>query len=256
MPNRIITKCVMDMETLQWIPELEESIPYSGIWAQALGGATKGEKGDAAAESTFMENLQGEQSQQFSQEQQAQQQVQKAWAPIVAGGAYQYGFSTAEDQQLQQNIVNQGAQAVQNTENASLLREQQESGGAQTAPTGADAAINAQVAATGAQSTATNLANEKLAGYEQGSKLFQEGTAAETSVAELANPSGYAGAATGAAGAANQGQQIVNTANANSLTSKLLGGVVGGGLTALTGGLSNMAGGGTFGTGVAEAFGH
>ena len=122
----------------------------------------------------------------------------------MAGGAYQYGFSTAEDQQLQSNIVNQGAEATQNTENAALLREQQQSGGASTAPTGAQDAINAQVAATGAQSTATNLANEKLAGYEQGSKLFSEGTQAEEQVASLANPNAYASSATDASKAADE----------------------------------------------------
>ena len=252
---KLITKCVLDMETLRWIPELEESRPYSGLWELAFG-ASEGDNANSQSERDFMSTLQGEQATQFANEQQAQNQVQQAWSPIVAGGAYQYGFSTAEDQELHSQIINQVAQATQNTENASLLREQQESGGASSAPTGADAAVNAQVAATGAQNTGNELVQEKEEGYQQGSKLFQEGTAAEEDVATLANPNGAAGAATGAAGAANQSQQMVDAGNANSLTSKLLGGAISGGVSALTGGLSNMAGGGTFGTGVAETFGH
>jgi hypothetical protein len=242
---RVITKCVLDLETLKWV--FIETIPYNGNWAYCLGGATAGEKGIASDEAEFMSNLQGEQATQFANEQQAQQQIQSAWSPIVAGGAYQYGFSTAEDQQLQQNIVNQGAQATANTENAALLREQQQTGGAQSAPTGAQAAINAQVAATGAQQTATNLANEKLAGYEQGSKLFSEATGAEESVAQLANPNAYAGAATSAGNAALDAQQVMQQANANSLGSKLLGGAISGGVGFLTGGPAGALAGFTSG---------
>jgi hypothetical protein len=226
MPSRVITTCVLDMETMQWV--FVEEIPYYGNWDYCLGGATEGEKGIAKDEAEFMSNLQGEQATQFANEQQAQQQIQAAWSPIIAGGPYQYGFSTAEDQQLQQNIVNQGAEATANSINATELREQQQSGGAATAPTGAQTALEAQVRQTGAQSTATNLANEKLAGYEQGSKLFSEATGAEQSVAQLANPNAYAGAATSAGNAALDAQQVMQQANANSLGMKLLGGVVGG----------------------------
>lgn len=221
---RLITKCVLDMETMRWV--FVEEIPYNGNWAYCLGGASKGEKGIAADESEFMSNLQGEQATQFANEQTAQNQIQQAWSPIVKGGAYQYGFSTAEDQALQSNIENQGAQATANTENAALLREQQQSGGAQSAPTGAQAAINAQIAATGAQSTATNLANEKLAGYERGAQLFSEGTQAEEQVANLANPTGFAESATNAGKAAIDAQSVIDQANANSLGSKLLGAAI------------------------------
>ena len=251
MRDRITTKIVWDMETWEVLEHVQ--VPYSGIWAECLGGldgmfgATGADKGIANSERDFMDALQNEQSTQFSQEQQAQQEVQQAWSPIVAGGAYQYGFSTAEDAALQSDIVNKGAEATQNTENAALLREQQQSGGAATAPTGATAAINAQIAATGAQATGTNLANEKLAGYEQGSKLFSEATGAEEDVAKLADPTGYAGAANQSGSNALQSQKYVDTMNANSLTSKLMSGAIEGGLQAgigaLTGGASTLFGG-------------
>lgn len=247
MRDRIITKCVLDMETMQWLPELEESSPYSGNWQECLEGlkgmfgATGDDQQIANTEREFMTTLQTEQNSQFAQEQQAQQLVQKSWDPIMKGGAYQYGFSTAEDQALQSDIVNKGAEATTNTENAALLREQQASGGAATAPSGATEAINAQIAATGAQSTAANLAQEKLAGYEQGSKLFSEATGAEEDVAKLADPTGYAGAATGAGNAALNSTKYVDTMNANSLTSKLMSGAIEGGLSVATGGVSSLA---------------
>lgn len=228
MPRCIITiNPILDMETLEWVSN-DGIYFYDGPVVGFLGGASSAENANAKSEQEFMQTLQSEQQTQFANEQLAQQQVQKAWAPIVAGGAYQYGFSTAEDAQLQKNIEERGAQATENTENAALLREQQASGGANAGPAGATEALNAQIAATGAQSTATALGQEKELGYQTGRENFLAATEGETKVAELANPTGYAGEATGAAGAENQAQNIVDTANANSLTSKLLGGIAGG----------------------------
>ena len=225
MSRNFVSYCVLDIETMQWI--YEEPYSYHGPVHLCLGGASSAENANAKSEQEFMQTLQSEQQTQFANEQQAQQQVQQAWAPIVAGGAYQYGFSTAEDQQLQQNIENAGARATTNTENAAQLREQQASGGANAGPAGATQALNAQVAATGAQSTAAQLGQEKELGYETGRENFLNATKGEEDVAQLANPSGYASGANSAAGVENSAQQLVDTANANSLTSKLLGGVLG-----------------------------
>ena len=224
---KIITKAVLSLDTLQWIPELEESYAYAGPMAQCLGGASSAATNAEKSEEQFMSTLQGEQQTQFANEQQAQNQLQQAWAPIVAGGAYQYGFSTAEDQQLQQNIENQGAKATENTENAALLREQQASGGANAGPAGATEALNAQVAATGAQTTATNLGQEKELGYETGRQNFLNATKGEEDVANLASPTSYSNAATGAAGASNQAINLVDTENANSMLNKVVGGAIG-----------------------------
>jgi hypothetical protein len=224
---KIITKAVLSLETMQWIPELEESYLYSGPLDLCLGGATSGEKGIAVDEETFLQNMQDEQQTQFQNEQTAQNQVQQAWAPIVAGGAYQYGFSTAEDQQLQGNIENAGAQATENTENAAQLRQQQATGGAGGGPAGGQAALDAQIAATGAQSTATNLGQEKEQGYSAGRQLFEQGTGAEEAVAGLSSPTSYANSANTAASTAMSGQEALDAANANSLLSKVVGGVVG-----------------------------
>jgi hypothetical protein len=217
---------VLDMETLEWVSN-DGVYQYSGPLDLCLGGATSGGKGIAVDEETFLQNMQNEQQTQFQNEQTAQNQIQQAWSPIVAGGAYQYGFSTAEDQQLQNNIVNAGATATENTENAALLREQQATGGAGGGPAGGTQALNAQIAATGAQSTATNLGNEKELGYQTGRQLFEQGTGAEEAVAGLSAPTSYATAANSAAGEAMSGQQTLDVANANSLLSKVVGGVVG-----------------------------
>lgn len=250
------SKIVIDMETLCVIGRVVHD--YSGPWALCLGtvksmfsGATSEDKALAKSQNQFMETLQNEQNTQFANEQEAQKAIQAAWAPILKGGAYQYGFSSAEDQNLISQIESGGATATENAVTAQQLREQQMSGGADVLPSGAQAAIEAQQRELGAQNTATNLLKEKELGYQVGRENFAKATDAERAVAELSNPTGYAGAATEAAKGAETAQQQVDKMNANSLTAKLLGGAIGGGIGFLTGGPKGALKGLQIGSGIA-----
>jgi hypothetical protein len=247
--DKVFTKIVIDMETLKVIEC--ESYNYGGPWAYALGTVKQMFTGSnpqttdlANEDSQFMQTLQNEQGTTFANQQSALNTINQANAPLVAGGAYQYGFSTAEDQALQSNIENQGATATQNSVAAEQLREQQQSGGAEVLPSGAQAALETQARETGAQQTAAQLGQEKIAGYKQGNENFENATKAEESVAELENPTGFAGAANNAGQNSLASQNAVNSLSANSLTAKLLGGAIQGGLSLATGRLSSLMSGG------------
>lgn len=259
--KKVITKCVLDLTSDKWI--YEESYLYSGPWEYAIGtlknmfsGASSQDQSAMTEDEQFQQMMQNETSTAFAGQQQAINTINQAMTPLVKGGAYQYGFSTAEDQAIQSQIENAGATATENTVAAQQLRDQQATGGAGGLPTGAQEAIEAQARETGAQKTAAQLGQEKELGYQVGRENFLAGTQAEEQVASLENPTGLANATTNAGDLSLKAIQNVDTANANSFTAKLLGGAISGGITALTGGLANVAGGGTFGTGVAEAFGH
>lgn len=144
----------------------------------------------------FMNELQGQQTQAFSENQTALTALSNAWKPVLESGAVPYGYSQGLDSLLKSNIINQGATATSNAENASLLRQRQESGGAGMAPQGSQEAINALIEAKGQQSTAQNLANEKIAGYQQGETNLEGATKAELGIAGNANEVGLAGATT------------------------------------------------------------
>lgn len=146
----------------------------------------------------FMSELQGQQTQAFAENQTALTALSNAWKPVLESGAVPYGYSEGLDSLLKSNIINQGATATSNAENASLLRQRQESGGAGMAPQGSQEAINALIEAKGQQSTAQNLANEKIAGYQQGETNLKDATSAELGIASGANETGLAGATTGA----------------------------------------------------------
>lgn len=243
---KIFTKIVIDMETLKVIERYgyiydgpvayaaAAALPLIGMGVSLIGslfghsGPSDAEKAAAKSDFQFTQTMQNEQSTQFANNQDALDTLKKAWDPIAKGGAYQYGFSSPEDAALRSSIENAGATATTNTVAAEELRQQQESGGADTMPTGANAALDTIARETGAQKTATELGNEKLAGYAQGHQNFTEATSAEAKIAELSNPTAYADAAVNASKQGLESQKNIDTQNANSMTSKLMGGIAGG----------------------------
>lgn len=155
----------------------------------------------------FFDTLIGQQQQAFGGNQAALQAVSSAWAPVLQTGAVPYGYSATLDNLLQSNIVQQGAAATTNAQNAAALQEKQAAGGANVMPTGAQDQINATIAAKGAQSTAQSLAQEKEAGFQQGLTNLEGATQAELGIASGENETGLAEGATGAGALAlNAGQ--------------------------------------------------
>jgi hypothetical protein len=154
----------------------------------------------AQSASAFFDNLQAEQSQAFAGNQTALNALQSAWGPILAGGSIPAGYSPGLDAMLQSQIRSQGAQATANATDAAALRQQQLAGGADVLPTGANAAVDAQIQATGQQATAKGLQEEKTADYQQGVTNLEAGTNAELGIASGENETGLASGATGAGG--------------------------------------------------------
>lgn len=155
----------------------------------------------------FYGTLQGQQQQAFQGQQAALSAVNSMWAPIMSTGAIPYGYSAALDSLLRSNDINEAAAGTTNAMNAENLRLQQESGGANVLPSGATAQIQADIGATGAQSEAQTLANEKIAGYQQGLQNVEGATSAELGVASGENAAGTANAAT------NAGNLALNAGN-------------------------------------------
>jgi hypothetical protein len=205
-----------------------------------FGGATAAQQQQATGSEQFAQAMQNATNTQLGNELGYQNTIANAGQQLMAGGPNKFGFSTAENANLVGTIENGGATATANSLAASRLSQQQASGGAQTMPSGAQAAINAQVGATGAQNTASALAQEREAGYQAGAQQYGEGVNATGEAAQLANPTGYAGATTNAEGQALSAENAVQSANANSLTAKLLGGAIQGGLNLATSGLSTL----------------
>src|SRR5271156_2429585 len=148
----------------------------------------------------FFNTLSSQQNTAFAGNQAALTSLSNAFAPVLSTGAVPYGYSAGLDSLLQTNIRNNGASATANAENASALQLKQASGGANVLPTGSQQAVNAEIEAKGQQATATNLAGEKEAGYQQGITNLQAATGAELGIASGENETGLASGATSAGG--------------------------------------------------------
>lgn len=213
---------------------------FGGIISGMFGGASKAEEQNAKEANQFASQMRQDTEIIFGENQQAQNLLNKAWDGALAQGPYQYGFTTAEDQLLQDQIREAGATATTNTLNAAELRAQQSAG--QPGETGGNAALNALTSQVEAQETGKAIAQERLAGYERGSQIATEATDVKQNELAQDNAASYGNAATNAQGAAVQANQAVDTANANSLTAKLIGGAAQGALSLGTAGLGQTLG--------------
>ncbi len=229
---RITINPVLDLETLRWVAD-DGRHEYHGPIIEFQGPSASA-KANEAAQTAFYKQMTQEQQTAFGEDQQLLSEVQQQTLPILAKGPLQYGYSPQLDSLLQGYIKSSGATATANSINATELQQRQATGGA-PAPEGSNAEIEAVANTLGNQSTASNLVNEKLSGYQAGRQLYSEALGALTSEQSLLNPSGYAGAATGAGNAATGAINLADSERSNLLQT-LAGGALGGLTTAATGG--------------------
>lgn len=163
----------------------------------------------------FFDTLQAQQQQAFGGNQAALSIVSNAWAPVAQSGAIPYGYSPGLDALLKSNIIDTGAAATANAQNAADLRLKQESGGASVLPSATQEALKDNIAATGQQATAKNLAAEKEAGYQQGVTNLKDLTSSELGIASGEDETGLGSNANSAGGLAlNAGKEVFNEAQA------------------------------------------
>ena len=179
------------------------------------------------ASPAFFQQLNQDQQEAFAGSQQALDSISQAWQPILQGGAVPFGYTEQLDNLLQSQDINQGNAAITNSENAAALKEQQASGGANVAPTGAQAQINAAISDEGQSAINQALSGTQEAGYQQGLENLEGGTNAELGIASEENPAGLANAATNALNAGvNAGNTEWKENQAGSFMN-VLGGITG-----------------------------
>jgi hypothetical protein len=240
---RVTLNPVLDMRTMEWVSN-DGVYEYSGPILSCLGGASSGDKENLKSQRTFFDDLKTQTNETFNQSQTMLDQLNKGWQAITSQGINQYGYSSAEDALIRSSIENVGATNTANTVAAQQLREQQQTGGAEVAPTGAQQTLEEQARIEGGQSTAEQLTQEKLAGYATGRENYLAAAKGEQDVAntETGLAESQSKSAVSEAGNVNQAQQVVDTANQNSLLNKALGGVINAGLGLATGGVSTALG--------------
>lgn len=196
-------------------------------------GASSQQTQIEASQASFYNTLTSEYKTIFGEDQGILKQLTSSFAPILAGGINQEGFSAGE-------LANLNSQAVTGTgrnyaaARSALAAQQGASGGGNTyIPSGAKNEINAQLAQSAAANESGIESNILAADYATGRSNYLAAAEGLGGVAGQLNPAGFANSATGAGNAAASTADAITQAN-NSWMS-LVGGALGAAGTAYGG---------------------
>lgn len=166
------------------------------------------------------------------------QDIVSAYAPIVAGGINQAGFSAAELANLNSVAETTGGQAFNAAEK--VIKENQAAAGGVQLPSGVNNKQLQSLSTSAAENTASNLQNIEAQNYATGRQNFETAAGVlEGAPSVFSSANSATGAATGAStAAANTANQIAQENNSwVGAVTGALGGIAG---TVLTGGMSNL----------------
>jgi hypothetical protein len=221
-----------------------EGFEYSGPVELACG-ATSQQKGIEASEASYYSTLTSQATAEFGDASAVFSDLTSAFAPIVAAGPNQQGFSAAELQNLNSTAVTTGGEAASNAAQATRQAEAAGSGNS-TLPSGATAQINATVAGQAATNVSNNLNQIEEQNYAVGRQNFDQASAVLSSAPGVfgTSNSGAGTAVGGGEAAGNTANQIAQENNSwvNAVTGAL-GGVAG---NVATGGFKNLGSGAGF----------
>jgi hypothetical protein len=235
-------------------PISREGFQYDGPIELACGGGPSQQQQQlAAAQQAFYGTMTNSYAQTFAGQQNILTSLQNAWKPILAAGPGQYGFTSAEDAAMRSQAT-QGTAATYAQASTALNANLAAKGGNGFIPSGENAQLNASVAEAAANQQSSENLGITEAGYAQGRANFNAASAAMGGVAAELNPAGYIAGANQAGNSAYDSayynQQMTNAASPLNAIGGILGGALGSGLDAFTGGVgkslatSVMGGGG------------
>jgi len=137
-------------------------------------GTHGAENAAAAQQSSFTSSLLSQASTVFGADNSVFNAMSKAYSGIVAAGPSQEGFSAAEQNAINSQIVNNAAVSNRNISSAVNSRMSAVGGGnTPMAPTGAEANQNASIAEAVQAQESGQLTNATIANYEQGNQNWQ-----------------------------------------------------------------------------------
>jgi len=231
--TKIITKAVLDMRTMQWIPELEESYVYLG--EIALCKETDAQKESAQTLTNLTNQLQGVFAQNFGAQTAIMNNINNSIKATIAAGPSQYGYSAQEDAALRTQADTGTAQAYRQASQATNEQLAAVGGGNTFLPSGTAAVLKAN----NANAAAARRSNQNLAitsaGWQQGNQNYNNAVGFGAQQEQILNPAAYSSQALSGGTAAFN----ANTTIANEPTT---GGVIGGILGSAAGSVVSAAG--------------
>ena len=205
-------------------------------------GASSQQTALADSQTAFYNQMTQDYSQQFASQNAILSTLQNTLNPIIAAGPNQFGFNQAETNNLNSQAIQGTGQQYANAQKA-LAEEQAAAGGGNSyLPSGVAAQQKSQVASAYANTASNQLLGIQNAGYQQGYNTYESAISQLGSVASQYNPTGYSNSANSAGQAADSEANAVAQANNAASPWNLVGGILGGAASAVTGGLTGDVG--------------
>lgn len=246
---KIFTKIVLQMldNPEEYAIIKKVGYEYKGPVALACG-STSQQNQIAQSQQNFMNQAQQQATSVFGSSSSVFNSLMSTFAPIVAAGPSQQGFSQQELANLNSQAITQTGQSYKNAKEALGEAESAQGGGTVALPSGANVGANLSLTENAANQTANELGQITQANYQQGQQNYQNAVQGELAAPGVFNPATSAlnaGTSAGTA-AANTANQIAQENNSwVSAVTGALGGIagaaVGGGgiLSNITKGLGN-----------------
>jgi hypothetical protein len=213
---RIHTKTVWtwDIERKQYALDTDEYFEYNGK-VELMCGSTGQQSDIAVSQQSFMNQAQSQAGAVFGDASQVFKSLVSTFAPTVAAGPSQQGFSQQQLANLNSEAITQTGQAYKNAKEA-VGESQSAVGGGNTAlPSGTQTGTDLSLAESGANQTASELGQITQANYQQGNENYNEAVAGLSNAPNVFNSStNSTNAATGSStAAANTANQIASQNN-------------------------------------------
>lgn len=243
---KIHTKLIAHWDGSRYVLESLETLDYDGI-IDSCCGATAAQTSAQQQQSAFSQQLSQQATQVFGNSSSVFNDLVSTFAPTVAAGPNQQGFSAAENANLQSQAITSSGQAYQNAKQA-VGEAQSAQGGGNTGDvsTGSTTGTDLGIATSAAQNTANELGQINEANYQTGRQNYDTAVSGLEQAPNVFNAStSLDNATTGSQeGAANTANQIATQNNSwVQAVTGALGGIAG---ATITGGMKNLGSGAGF----------
>lgn len=228
-------KSQAEIEALIW--------KWNGVSGGCGAGASDAQKDTQKQQSAFFQTMMSQAQTIFGGSSAVFQDLVKTFAPTVAKGPNQEGFSAPELAAMKSGAITNVGHAYKNAAQAVRQGSAAYGGGNESLPGGADIGRNLSVANEGAAETAGSLNQIDQANWATGRQNYQFAAQSLAGAPNVFNAATSAGTAASGAGqdAADTANKIAaQNAQNNSWINGAIGSLVGVGSTAATGGLSKL----------------
>lgn len=221
---KVFTKAVYQWDGVKYILDESESIWYDYTGPVDLCcGAPQGEKDLANQQSAFFNTLTQQAQSVFGNSSSVFRDLYSSFAPIVAAGPSQEGFSAPELSALQSQAITNTGQQYNNAKQAVGERIAAYGGGNIALPSGAAIGPQLSLAEAAANQTSSQLNNINIANWETGRQNWLNAASGLAGAPGVFNPaSGYSGTAVSGGNAASNTWNNVAQSD-NSWVNALIG---------------------------------